>query len=151
MFQKVFRQHAQLLKALANPKRLEVVHLLRQGRLTVSDMERMLGIQQANLSQHLMVLRRLGVVAAERNGKEQYYRLAHQNFAKASDLLRAVLMERLGGRAAGAAKQLTVVTDPVCGMRLTPGSASRHLERGGRSYYFCGAGCEREFKHRSPF
>lgn len=120
--------------------------MLRQGRLTVSDMERMLGIRQANLSQHLMALRHLRVVAAERKGKEMYYRLAHRNFALASDLLRSVLMERLGGVAAQAAKQLRVVTDPVCGMRLTPASAVRSLRRSGRTHYFCGAGCEREFK-----
>ena len=145
MYKVVFRQHAQLLKALANPKRLEVVYLLRQGKLTVSDMERMLGIRQANLSQHLMSLRRSGVVAAERRGKEMHYRLAHRNFALASDLLRTVLMERLGGSAARAAGHLKVVTDPVCGMRLTPASASRSLKRLGHTYYFCGAGCEREF------
>lgn len=148
MFQKVFRQHAALLKALANPKRLEVVHLLKQGRLTVSDMERMLGIRQANLSQHLMVLRRLGVVAADHEGKERRYYLAHNNFARASDLLRSVLIERLGGRAAKASQQLKVVTDPVCGMRLTPASAASSVNQGQTDYYFCGRGCANEFKRK---
>jgi ArsR family transcriptional regulator len=147
MYQKVFRQHAELLKALANPKRLEVVQLLKQGSLTVSDMERMLGLAQANLSQHLMVLRRLGVVRAERRGKEKYYHLAHQNFAKASDLLRGVLMERLGGRATAAVKALKVVTDPMCGMHLTPASAAATLNRSGATYYFCGSGCARGFRN----
>ncbi|KKT20898.1 MAG: hypothetical protein UW06_C0051G0006, partial [Parcubacteria group bacterium GW2011_GWE1_43_8] len=40
MYQIVFKRHAELMKALANPKRLEVVHLLRQGQLAVSEMER---------------------------------------------------------------------------------------------------------------
>ncbi len=148
MFKKVFRQHAELLKALANPKRLEVVHLLRQGKLTVSDMERMLDLPQANLSQHLMVLRKFGVVAAERQGKEMYYHLVHRNFVLASDLLRIVLMRRLGGTAAKAADQLQVVTDPVCGMRLTPSSAAGTTVHGGRRYYFCGAGCARGFRKK---
>jgi DNA-binding transcriptional ArsR family regulator/YHS domain-containing protein len=148
MYQKVFRQHAQLLKALANPKRLEVVHLLRQGKLTVSDMERMLDLPQANLSQHLIVLRRFCVVAATRRGKEMFYRLAHPNFAGASDLLRTVLLERLGGAAAQAAKQLKVVVDPICGMRLTPASAAGSVVRGGKAYYFCGSGCKNLF-HKS--
>lgn len=145
MFQKVFRQQAELLKALANPKRLEVIHLLQQGELCVGDMERMLGIRQANLSQHLMVLRRIGVVCASRRGKEVSYSLAHQNFSKASNLIREVLIQKLGGIARRAANALTVVTDPVCGMKLTPALAARSLVRSGKTRYFCGAGCAREF------
>lgn len=146
MYQTVFKRHAELMKALANPKRLEVVHLLKQGQLTVSDMERMLGLRQANLSQHLMVLRRINVVAAKRHGKEIYYSLTHPNFARASELMRVVLMQRLGGQAAKAVRQLTVVVDPVCGMRLTSVAAARSYSMRGRRYYFCGAGCAREFK-----
>ena len=146
MYQAVFKRHAELMKALANPKRLEVVHLLRQGRLTVSEMERMLGLRQANLSQHLMVLRHIGVVATKRQGKEIYYSLTHPNFARASELMRVVLMQRLGGRAAKAARQLTVVKDPVCGMRLTPAIAAQSYSLQGRQYYFCGTGCAKEFK-----
>lgn len=145
MYETVFRQHAELWKALANPKRLEVVHLLQQGELCVKDMGRMLGLKQANLSQHLMVLRRVGVVRGVRRGKEVCYTLTHQNFSKASNLVRQVLMRRLGGWAARAAGALTVVADPVCGMKLTPASAGRSLAQGGRRYYFCGAGCSRTF------
>jgi len=146
MYKKVFIKHAQLLKALANPKRLEVIQLLRQGKLQVSEMERMLDLPQANLSQHLMILRRWGVVRAQRKGKEMYYSLTHRNFAQASDLLREVLIERLGGRVAVAARALDVVVDPVCQMRLTPRSAAGSLKRGNKTYYFCGSGCERSFR-----
>lgn len=144
----MFKQHAELLKALANAKRLEVVHVLRENRLTVRDMERMLGLRQANLSQHLMVLRRLGVVRAERSGKEMYYRLSHPNFMRASDAIREVLLRRLGGSATRAASLLTVVKDPICGMRLTCASAAGEVKLAGRAYYFCGAGCKREFTLR---
>lgn len=146
MYQTVFKRHAELLKALANPKRLEVVQLLRQAPLTVSNMERMLGLRQANLSQHLMVLRRISVVVAKRKGKEIYYRLAHDNFAKASDLIRTVLIQRLGRRAVRAAKSLQVVTDPVCGMKLIPAIAASYYRKGRRNYFFCGAGCAKEFR-----
>jgi ArsR family transcriptional regulator len=146
MYQAIFKRHAELMKALANAKRLEVVHLLRQGKLTVSEMVKMLGLRQANLSQQLMVLRKIGVVAAQRRGKEIYYSLTHVNFARASDLLRIILLHRLGGQAAKAARQLKVVTDPVCGMKLTLAAAARHYRVRRRNYYFCGAGCANEFK-----
>lgn len=148
MYKQVFRQHAQLLKALASPKRLEVVHLLQQGELCVGEMSRMLGIRQANLSQHLMVLRRVGVVKTHRMGKEVCYALAHRNFSKASNLMRQVLLQKLGAVATRAASALQVVIDPVCGMKLTPASAARSFSRAGRVVYFCGAGCAREFIKR---
>jgi len=37
------------------------------------------------------------------------------------------------------------VTDPVCGMTVKPGPATRHAEHAGRTYYFCSAGCHRKF------
>ncbi|KKS92928.1 MAG: hypothetical protein A2441_00650 [Candidatus Veblenbacteria bacterium RIFOXYC2_FULL_42_11] len=75
MFNKVLRQHAELLKVLANPKRLEVLYLLRQGELTVSDIELATGMRQANLSQHLMVLRNAGIVSSKHKGRKVYYHL----------------------------------------------------------------------------
>lgn len=146
MYQKVFQQHAQLLKALSNPKRLEITQLLRDTSLRVGEMGKMLGLAQANLSQHLMVLRRLGVVKTRRQGKEIYYHIAHKNFTKAADLMREVLLERFGKKAAHASEQLTVVADPVCGMRLTPASAASSVIRAGRTYYFCGSGCQRAYQ-----
>ncbi len=148
MYKQVFKEHAQLLKMLANPKRLEIMQVLRHNFLRVGEMSRMLGLPQANLSQHLMVLRQFGVLEAERRGKKIYYRVTHKNFIKASDLIREILFERLGKKALVAAEQLVVVIDPVCGMRLTPASAARSLTKNGLIYYFCSAGCEREFNHK---
>ena len=145
MYTKVFQQHAKLLKALSNPKRLEILQLLRKASLRVGEMGKMLGLPQANLSQHLMVLRRFGVVGTERKGKEIYYHIAHKNFTSAIDLMRGVLFERFGEQTMKAAEQLSVVTDPVCGMRLTPASAAVSVKQNHRSYYFCGAGCKRSF------
>lgn len=147
MYKQVFKLHAQLLRALANPKRLEIMQLLRSDSLHVGDMSRMLGLPQANLSQHLMVLRQLKVVITERKGKEIYYRLAHKNFIKAADMMRQILFERLGGKATRAEKMVSVVTDPVCGMHITPASATTSLTRDDRTYYFCGTGCKKEFNN----
>ena len=72
---KVFVIRAHHFRLLANPKRLQVIHLLSKGKFTVSDIERAIGIRQSNLSQHLMILRRAGVVSAERKGRKIYYHL----------------------------------------------------------------------------
>lgn len=155
MYQEIFELHADLLKALSHPKRLEIINLLRGEELAVSEVQQMLDLPQANLSQHLEVLRRAGVVATRRDGKHMYYSLAHKNFIKASDLLRAVLVER--HRDSVLADEFTkrmsdlvpLVHDPVCRMRLSPNTAGFACRYRKKDYYFCASGCRRDFK-RSP-
>ncbi|MFG0413463.1 metalloregulator ArsR/SmtB family transcription factor [Pseudomonas sp. zjy_8] len=66
----------QLLKALANPDRLLLLCQLSQGERHVSELEALLGIQQPTLSQQLAVLRREGLVATRRDGKQIFYRIS---------------------------------------------------------------------------
>src|SRR5437016_2232118 len=44
------------------------------------------------------------------------------------------------------AEQKTMERDPVCGMQVDPASARARTEHGGRTYFFCCAGCAREFE-----
>lgn len=151
MYQEMFQLHADLLKALAHPKRLEILHLLRSQSLNVSEMVEMLGLQQANLSQHLTVMREAGVVEGQKVGKEVFYRLTEKNFVRASDLLREVLIKRHKGErlenelAFKMRDLLPIVIDPVCGMRLSPKTAGSAIKEGGESYYFCAEGCKEKF------
>lgn len=155
MYQQVFELHAELLKALSHPKRLEVLHLLRDKNLSVTQIQRMLDLPQANLSQHLQVLRQAGVVETEKNGKRIFYRLAHKNFAAASDLLREVLIVK--HKDGPLADELTlkmadlvpVVKDPVCGMRISPKTAAYARKQNGTIYYFCASGCYQKFQANS--
>lgn|SRR5690625_2274789 len=64
-----------LLKALANPDRLLLLCQLSQGELNVGELEHVVGIHQPTLSQQLGVLRREGLVATRREGKQIYYRI----------------------------------------------------------------------------
>ncbi len=152
MYQQVFKKHASLLKALAHPKRLEIMQLLRGHELSVTDIQTMLALPQANLSQHLQVLRGFGVVETKRVGKQIYYRVAHENFIKASDLLRQVLIKRQSGKKEiGELKikmteLVPLVIDPVCGMRLSPKTASGDYIWKKKHYYFCASGCYKTFK-----
>lgn len=155
MYQEVFQLHADLLKALAQPRRLEIVNLLHDQELSVSQIQDMLALPQANLSQHLQVLRKQGIVVDRREGKQIFYRLAHKNFRRANDLLRDVLLERYGKTPlakvmhAEITDLLPVVADPVCGMRVSKKTAATsHVYRGTR-YYFCASGCLQRFK-KSP-
>lgn len=96
---------AEVLRTLANPRRLEILHRLADGPCEVGRLADGLGISQPNVSQHLAVLRTSGIVEAERDGREVRYRLVDPDVMIACGLMRAVLerrLTRLGEMAAGA-------------------------------------------------
>ena len=78
-----YEERANLLKALAHPVRLQIVHsLLTSGCHNVTCMERGTGMSQSCISQHLQKLRAAGVVEPRRFGNEVYYRAASEEVAK---------------------------------------------------------------------
>ena len=86
---------AEVLRTLANPRRLEIVHALAAGPTEVGRLARSIGASQPNVSQHLAVLRAAGVVEAEREGREVRYRLADPDVMVACGVMRAVLERRI--------------------------------------------------------
>ena len=67
---------AQLLKALANEKRLLVLCLLAERERSVGQLNHLLELSQSALSQHLAVLRSDGIVITRREAQTIYYGLA---------------------------------------------------------------------------
>ena len=68
-------QSRQLLKALADPIRLDVIHALAQGERCVCDLTGELNLSQSKLSFHLRVLRKAGLLTDRQSGRWIYYRL----------------------------------------------------------------------------
>ena len=66
---------ADRLKAMADPMRLRILHLLQDGERCVNDILGQVGGSQANVSKHLSVLRRAGLVECRREGVNVYYRI----------------------------------------------------------------------------
>jgi DNA-binding transcriptional ArsR family regulator len=67
------KETAELLKVVAHPARLEILQKLETDVLCVSDMEELLGVGQSNVSQHLSLLRRAGLVDYFMDGKLRCY------------------------------------------------------------------------------
>ncbi len=86
---------ADILKTLASPRRLEILHRLSEGPCEVSRLADELGVSQPNISQHLSVLRASGLVDAERDGREVRYRLSDPDVIVACGVMRGVLTRRL--------------------------------------------------------
>ena len=71
---------ARYLKAVADPIRLQVVRILQNGPMTVSDISLFLDIELANISHHLRVLFNAKVVTTQRDGKYIYYSINEKLF-----------------------------------------------------------------------
>ena len=75
-------QSRQLLKALADPIRLDVIHALAEGERCVCDLTSALDLSQSRLSFHLRVLREAGLLTDRQSGRWTYYRLQPQAIAE---------------------------------------------------------------------
>lgn len=72
----LFAQFASVAKAMAHEHRLELLELVAQGERSVEELAERSGLSAANASQHLLHLKRAGLVAARRQAKFMLYRLA---------------------------------------------------------------------------
>lgn len=91
---------AQILQALAHPTRIAVVEALRDGERTAGALLAELGVEQANLSQHLAVLRAKQVVLARKAGNHVYYRLRDPILTRLLDLLKRYFHGQISGAVA---------------------------------------------------
>jgi len=87
--------HSDVCKTLANPKRQEILDRLREQEMTVNEIVGRTGISQANLSQHLAILRTKGIVKARRDGLNVYYSLSNTKIIQAFDLISQLINESL--------------------------------------------------------
>ncbi len=70
-----YEDNAVTYKILANPKRLEILNLLREQEMPVEELVKELGINKANVSQHLALLRHARLVRVHRKGLNAYYNI----------------------------------------------------------------------------
>lgn len=91
----LYEQFARVGKAVASPKRIEILDLLGQSERTVESIARSTGMAVTNTSAHLQVLRRAGLVATRRAGTSVFYRLADDEVARFYSSLRQLARARL--------------------------------------------------------
>ena len=94
----LYEIHAEMCKVFSNPTRLEILNLLRDKELSVTELIEKTKLSQANISQHLSIMKSKGIVISDRKGKNIYYRLTNPKIIKAFDIIREILSERLRSR-----------------------------------------------------
>lgn len=90
----VIESELSAFKALANEKRLAVVHALRQGELCACELETVLDAPQSTVASHLRKLRDAGIVRTRKEGKWTYYRIADTASLQLLDLAAVLGEER---------------------------------------------------------
>lgn len=95
MNKELYKLHAEMCTVFSNPTRLEILDVLRDGELTVSEITNKIKISQSNISQHLSIMKSKGILISKRKGQNIYYSLSNPKIVKAFDIIREILIQRL--------------------------------------------------------
>jgi DNA-binding transcriptional ArsR family regulator len=93
--EELYELQANVLRMLAHPRRLEMLHVLADGPIEVGRLATRLHLSQPNVSQHLALLRSAGLVDLDRNGREVRYQLSDPEVMRACSIMRGVLERRI--------------------------------------------------------
>jgi len=102
----IYNMQATISKTLANPIRLAILHTLKDGEKNVNDLTDTIGISQSNLSQHLALMRQIGIVNTRKQGTSVFYSVTNPKINEACDTVREILVEQLK-KNQGIAKKIT--------------------------------------------
>ena len=91
----LYEIHAEMCKVFSNSTRLEILNLLRDREMSVTELLEKTKLSQANISQHLSIMKSRGIVVSKRNGKNIFYRLTNPKIIKAFDIIREVLVDKI--------------------------------------------------------
>lgn len=90
---------AEVLQAVAQPVRLAIVQALADGELCVCDIAETVGAKRSNVSRHLSVMTRAGVLDVRRDGARMIYRLAAPCIMDFLSCVTNIVRSRIEGQA----------------------------------------------------
>jgi DNA-binding transcriptional ArsR family regulator len=94
----IYRIHAAVFAALANPTRHELLHRLCERPRTPTELSELLEVSKPNVSQHLAVLRREGIVTRRRDGSRVLWSVVDPRLAQACTLIDEIIGRELAGK-----------------------------------------------------
>jgi ArsR family transcriptional regulator len=96
MKKEILKLHADFCKIFSNPRRLEILCLLKEGELTAGEITEKLGVSKANSSQHLALMRMARILTTRREGTNVYYGIANEKICQACSLMQEGLEQLFG-------------------------------------------------------
>jgi len=73
--QQLYNLKAEILKAIAHPIRLAIIDFLTDGEKTVNEITKWVNSSQSNVSKHLSVLKKIGIIGDRKEGLNKFYYL----------------------------------------------------------------------------
>ncbi len=107
------QQVAAYFQALAEPTRLQLLNLLREGERNVGELAQLTGCSAANVSRHLALLTQHGLLAREPRGNSAYYRIADESIYGLCDLVCDSIARRIDRTAQQRAPFVAAVPEPA--------------------------------------
>ena len=91
----IYQYHAEMCQVFSHPKRLEVINVLRDGEMSVSELAQRLELTIGNLSQHLTMMKERHILLTRKEGNMVYYRIANPKLIRCFDMMREMLFEQI--------------------------------------------------------
>lgn len=95
MSQELRQFKAEIFQALGHPTRIAIVEQLRKGETAAGKLIEQLGLEQANASQHLAVLRSKQIVISRKEGNQVFYSLRDPALIEVLDILKRYFHSQL--------------------------------------------------------
>lgn len=89
------RFKAEFFQALAHPTRIAIIELLRDGELSAGALIERLGVEQANASQHLTILRSKRILVNRKVGNQVFYSVRDRLILEVLDVMRRYFYAQL--------------------------------------------------------
>ena len=94
----MFEIQAEFCKAMGNVIRLQLLHVLREHPLTVTEICEEISLPQSTVSRHLTVLHGVGCVVSRRHGGTKVFEITDNKIVEVCDLVRSILVEQIHKR-----------------------------------------------------
>lgn len=91
MDREVYKQRANIVKAMAHPSRLMMIDALAEGEKCVCDLQRLVDADMSTVSKHLSLMKSAGIVTDRKEGLKVFYRLRVPCMLRFFDCVEAVL------------------------------------------------------------
>lgn len=97
MAKPIYEVKAQFFKTLGHPGRIRVLEVLAGGSRSVSELQPDVGLEASHLSQQLSVLRKAGLVQAERQGSSMIYSVVDPQVFELLSKAKQIIITSLSG------------------------------------------------------
>jgi len=124
----IYQLKADLFRLLGHPVRVRVLELLREGELTVGELQAALELDSSGMSQHLTAMRRQGVLESRKSGVKVHYRVKDPRTFQLLAVAREILTSQLEESSA-----ILVDLAAPAGQVATDGSGTTTARRGTRA------------------